>query len=308
MPVTVADHEAAPRAAMLRCVGIVVHPSRDIDAPLNRLRDWAEAHGVTVVQVAVPGQDRSVAEPGDAGDCDLLVSIGGDGTMLAAIRAAEPLRRPVLGVSCGSLGVLAAVAAVAVPEALDRFHRGDWTPRALPALTVTRPDGPDLTAFNDACVVRDGIGQVRVTSMVDEVLFTRLAGDGCIVSTPLGSTAYALAAGGPLMAPGTDAYLLMPLAPHGGWRQSLVVPAAAELALEISAGIGGARLEIDGQVLDRDPSMLRITLRQDVATLVSFPGQEPLFASLRRRGIIADSPRIVADAARHASGPRPTAG
>jgi NAD+ kinase len=310
MRVTVADREHAPRAATVRCVGIVVHPTRNIDGPLEGLRGWADAHGVSVVQVPVTGQSRSrsVAEPGDAGTCDLIVSIGGDGTMLAAIRAAEALRLPVLGVSCGSLGVLTAVAARAVPEALDRFDRGDWTPRVLPALTVTRPDGPDLTAFNDACVVRNGIGQVRVTSTVDGVLFTRLAGDGCIVSTPLGSTAYALAAGGPLMAPGTDAYLLMPLASHGGWRQPLVVPAAVELALEISAGIGGARLEIDGQVLEMDPSLLRITLRQDAATLVSFPGQEPLFASLRRRGIIADSPRIVADAARDAGGPRATAG
>ena len=152
---------------------------------------------------------------------------------------------------------------------------------------MARPGGPDLTAFNDACVVRNGIGQVRVTSTVDGVLFTRLAGDGCIVSTPLGSTAYALAAGGPLMAPGTDAYLLMPLASHGGWRQPLVIPAAAELALEISVGIGGARLEIDGQVLDTDPDTLRITLRQDVATLVSFPGRSR--SSLRCAGA-ASSP------------------
>ena len=305
---TVADREAAPRTATLRCVGVVVHPSRNIDGPLERLRGWADTHGVRVVQVPVAGQNRRVAEPGDAGNCDLIVSIGGDGTMLAAIRAAEAVRLPVLGVSCGSLGVLTAVAGATVPEALDRFYGGDWTPRVLPALTVARPGGPDLTAFNDACVVRNGIGQVRVTSTVDGVLFTRLAGDGCIVSTPLGSTAYALAAGGPLMAPGTDAYLLMPLASHGGWRQPLVIPAAAELALEISVGIGGARLEIDGQVLDTDPDTLRITLRQDVATLVSFPGQEPLFASLRRRGIIADSPRIVADVARDGGGPRATAG
>ncbi len=280
------------------CIGVVVHPSRNIDAPLNQLRDWADAHGTTVVQVAVAGQHRTVADPGDVGDCDLIVSIGGDGTMLAAIRAAEAARLPVLGVSCGSLGVLTAVSADATATALDRFRRGDWSPRGLPALDVTRAGAPALIAFNDVCVVRNGIGQVRVASTLDGVLFTRLAGDGCIVSTPLGSTAYALAAGGPLLAPGTEAFLLTPLPSHGGSRQPLVVPAGAELALEISTGVGGARLEIDGQVLDHDPTALGITLRQDVATLVSFPEQEPLFTSLRRRGIIADSPRIVADTAR----------
>jgi NAD+ kinase len=280
------------------CVGVVVHPSRNIDMPLGRLRGWADGHRVAVVQVAIPGQHRAVAEPGEVADCDPLVSIGGDGTMLAAIRAAVAVGLPVLGVSCGSLGVLTAVGADGLPAALDRFRAGDWTPRVLPALNVRRPDAPDLFAFNDVSVVRNGIGQVRVTSTLDGVLFTRLAGDGCIVSTPLGSTAYALAAGGPLLAPGTDAYLLTPLASHGGWRQPLVIPAGAELALESSAGIGGARLEIDGQVLDTDPGMLRIALRQNVATLVGFADQEPLFASLRRRGLIADSPRIVADAAR----------
>ncbi len=289
-----------PAGTSADCVGVVVHPSRNIDGPLNLLRGWADAHGVTVVQVAVPGQHRTVADPGDVGDCDLIVSIGGDGTMLAAIRAAEAVRLPVLGVSCGSLGVLTAVSADAVATALDRFRGDDWSPRVLPALSVTAPGAPALIAFNDACVVRNGIGQVRVTSTIDGVLFTRLAGDGCIVSTPLGSTAYALAAGGPLLAPGTEAYLLTPLPSHGGSRLPLVVPAGAELALEISTGVGGARLELDGQVLDQDPGMLRITLRQDVVTLVSFPEQEPLFDSLRRRGILADSPRIVADTQRHA--------
>ncbi len=278
-------------------VGVVVHPSRNIETPLTRLRSWADEHGVTIVQVAVPGQHRAVADTGDAAACDLIVSIGGDGTMLAAVRAAVAPSLPVLGVSCGSLGVLTAVAADTLPAALDRFQAGDWTPRMVPALTV-RCDGPELFALNDVSIVRNGIGQVRVTSRVDGVLFNRVAGDGCIVSTALGSSAYSLAAGGPLLAPGTDAYVLTPLPIHGGSRQALVVPAASELTLEVSAGIGGARLELDGQVETGDPHTLTIGLRPGVAMLVGFADQEPLFTSLRRRGIIADSPRIVADSAR----------
>src|SRR6478672_4799977 len=126
----------------LGCVGVVVHPSRNIDAPLRLLHAWAQEHGVSVVQVAVPGQHRAVAEPGDVAGCDLIVSIGGDGTMLAAIRAAVAADLPVLGVSCGSLGVLTTVAADTVQAALDRFVGEDWTPRVLPALALSRPDGP----------------------------------------------------------------------------------------------------------------------------------------------------------------------
>jgi NAD+ kinase len=282
------------------CIGVVVHPSRNIETPLGRLRDWAARHGVTVVQVAVPGLHRTVAEPGEVAGCDLIVSIGGDGTMLAAIRAAVAADLPVLGVSCGSLGVLTAVAADTLPAALDRLRSGDWTPRVLPALTVARADGPDLFALNDLSVVRNGIGQVRVSSRVDGVLFNRLAGDGCIVSTALGSSAYSLASGGPLLAPGVDAYVLTPLPTHGGSREALIVAAASQLVLEVSTGVGGARLELDGQVVGTDPHTLTIGLRPDVATLVAFADQEPLFTSLRRRGIIADSPRIVADATRGA--------
>jgi NAD+ kinase len=282
----------------VECVGVVVHPSRNIDAPLGRLRTWAEEGGITVRQVAVPGQHRVVADVGDAAECDLIVSIGGDGTMLAAIRAAVAVDLPVLGVTCGSLGVLTAVSADALPTALDRFRDGDWTPRVLPALSAAGGDRPDLFALNDITIVRNGIGQVRVTSHVDGTLFTHLAGDGCIVATALGSSAYSLAAGGPLLAPGLDAYLLTPLSTHGGWRQALVVPAGSELTLEVTTGIGGARLEIDGQLTDTDPRALAIRLSPGVATLVGFDDQEPLFTSLRRRGIIADSPRIVADGAR----------
>jgi NAD+ kinase len=285
----------------LDCVGVVVHPSRNIDIPLGRLRTWAGAHRVTVTQVAVPGQHRAVADPGEVGDCGLIVSIGGDGTMLAAIRAAVSVDLPVLGVTCGSLGVLTAVGAEALPASLDRFRDGDWVPRVLPALRVVRSDGPELFALNDVVIVRNGIGQVRVTSHVDGTLFARLAGDGCIVSTALGSSAYSLAAGGPLLAPGTDAYVLTPLSTHGGSRQALVVPAACELALDVAAGIGGARLEIDGQLAGKDPRDLAMRLRPGVATLVGFDDQEPLFTSLRRRGIIADSPRVVADATRRAA-------
>jgi NAD+ kinase len=268
---------------------------------LDRLRGWAQDRGVTVVQVPVAGQHRSVAEPGDLERCDLVVSIGGDGTMLAAIRAAVAADKPVLGVTCGSLGVLTSVTADELPAALERFRDGDWTPRLLPALTVARPDGPDLFAVNDVSVVRDGIGQIRVSSSVDDILFTRLAGDGCIVSTALGSSAYSLAAGGPLLTPDTDAYVLTPLATHGGSRQPLVIAAGSRLTLEIATGaaaaaaVGGARLEVDGQIVGAHPERLTIELRPGVATMVRFADSEPLFEALRRRQIITDSPRVIAD-------------
>jgi NAD+ kinase len=276
-------------------VGVVVHPARDVGPALGALREWAAGHGVNLVQVAVVGGHREVAEAGQASDCDLVVSIGGDGTTLAAIRAAAIVDRPVLGVACGSLGALTAIPASGLAHALDRFSRQEWLPRALPALEVVRDDGPSLFAINDVAIVRAGEGQLRTTVRVDGILFNRLAGDGCIVSTPIGSSAYALAAGGSLLAPGADAYLFTPLPTHGGVCPPLVVGAASELQLDPAAGHGGARLEVDGQVADTRVGRLSITFRPAVATLVSFADQEPLLTGLRRRQIITDSPRILAD-------------
>jgi NAD+ kinase len=293
--VSQASAQAAGPPDRVRRLGVVVHPVRVIDGPLRALTGWAERHGAEVVQIPVPGQEREVATPGSAADCDLIVSIGGDGTMLAALRAALAVGRPALGLACGSLGVLTGVEAGGLGDALERFSRREWTPWHLPALAISGGSAGDLLALNDMAVVRAGIGQVRVTMSVDGILFSRLAGDGCIVSTPLGSSAYAMAAGSALMTPGTDAYLLTPLPAHGGSRQPLVISAGSELRLEITPGIGGARLEVDGQAADTDPRDLSVRLRREVATLVTFSGQESLFASLRRRQIIVDSPRILAD-------------
>jgi NAD+ kinase len=285
---------AAPPQTIER-IGVVVHPSRVIDTPLGALSHWVDRNGVELVQIPVPGQDRRVAEAGEPTGCDLIVSIGGDGTMLAAIRAAAGAGRPALGVSCGSLGVLTTVDTSDLSDVLDRFGRGDWSPRRLPALSVSADGREEMFALNDVVVVRGGIGQIRVTTKVDGVLFNRLAGDGCIVSTPLGSSAYSLAAGSALLTPETEAFLITPLPTHGGSRQPLVVDARSRLELEIGCGIGGARLEIDGQRAGGSPESLSVGFRREVATLVSFPEQESLFTSLRRRRIIVDSPRLLAE-------------
>src|SRR5918992_5397076 len=85
-------------------IGLVVHPSRDIEDALATTRAWAEAHGVVLGQVPIPGQARRVAEPIDVASCELVLALGGDGTALAAMHAAAPASRPVLGVACGSIG------------------------------------------------------------------------------------------------------------------------------------------------------------------------------------------------------------
>jgi NAD+ kinase len=287
--------EPIPTATRPACIGMVVHPTRPLAAALSELREWAGERNVDLVQLpSFPGEQR-VAVEGSPGDCDLIVAIGGDGTTLAAIRAGIDAERPVLGIACGSLGVLTAVAVDDIIRALDRYSDGDWVPRPLPALDILRDVEDPLLAVNDLVIVRNGEGQVRVNAHVDGTLFARFSGDGCIVSTPLGSSAYALSAGGPLLAPDTQTFVLTPLTVHGGTCPPLVLAAGSRLTLDVKTGYGGARIELDGQVADNRVARLTIGLRPAVTTIVGFDDQEPFIAGLRRRGVIADSPRIVAE-------------
>jgi NAD+ kinase len=286
-------------------IGLAVHPRRELDNALATVRDWAERQNAEVVQIA--SLEREVAPPGDAADCDLAIALGGDGTTLAALHAAAPAGRPVLGVACGSLGALTSVTADKLDDALDRVATGDWTPRPLPALRAEADGAEPLHALNDLVLVRAGAGQVMVEVTVDDERFVGFGGDGIVAATPLGSTAYTLAAGGPMIAPGGNAIVLTPLSPHGGVCPPLVASDANEVAITLDPGNGGARVEVDGQisaVLDRlEAVTFTLRLEPGFATLVSLGEDESAIAGLRRRRILIDSPRMVVRDEREAAKP-----
>jgi NAD+ kinase len=294
------EEDEAGRPTRLERVGLVIHPTRNVDQPLREIEAWAKELGVEIGQVPFADEKLRMADEIAAEDCDLLLAVGGDGTTLSAIRSSATAGVPVLGVACGSLGVLTVVPAHDVGRALGRFSTGDWIERHLPAL-VLKPDGVDhVLAFNDIVAVREGEGQVRISARVDNVLFARFAGDGCIVSTPVGSSAYTMAAGGALLPFGLDAFILTALPAHGGFRPPLVIQEDSELELEVDPGYGGARLEVDGQLRDLPAHLLKIRLRSKAATAVGFDDQPPFLSQLRGRGVITDSPRILAEDARRA--------
>jgi NAD+ kinase len=278
-------------------IGLVVHPRRSLDRALQIVRDWAQSNGAEVVQVGTPGQKREVAPLGNAAECDLVIALGGDGTALAALRASAPAHRPVLGVACGSLGALTATTAERLDQALSRVAAGDWHPRRLPAIAADGADGT-LRAINDLVLIRGAAGQVTVEIVINGERYVRFAGDGLVAATPLGSTAYTLAAGGPMIAPGGNALVLTPLSPHGGVCPPLVAGPDARVQVTIDPGHGGARVELDGQVSDvlapLEPVTFSLRLEEGFASLVSLGEHEPLLAGLRRRGILVDSPRVLA--------------
>jgi NAD+ kinase len=146
--------------------------------------------------------------------------------------------------------------------------------------------------------VRAGAGQVMIEVVVDGERFIRFAGDGLIAGTPLGSTGYTLASGGPMLAPGATGSVLTPLSPHGGVCPPLVTAAETRVDVLLDSGNGGARVELDGQIHEqlapRQGATFELRLVPERATLVSLGEEEPLIAGLRRRRILLDSPRVLA--------------
>jgi NAD+ kinase len=233
-----------------------------------------------------------------------VTAIGGDGTTLKALHAAAASQTPVIGVAYGSLGVLTSVPATELLTALDRFAAGDWHPRRLPGLAVMTPDGQPAHAVNDVVLLRGGGTQLIVHVFVEDQLYCRLAGDGVIVATPLGSSAYSMAAGGSIVVEGTRAFVCTPLAMHGGCAPPIVVPTDRELRLEVVQGYGGFQLDIDGHRVKTATTSFTVRCVDDYVTMVAFSDRATDLEDLRQRGLIADSPRVVARTGQRAPLPR----
>ncbi len=274
-------------------VGVLVHPTRPVRDALEVLERWTQDRGLRLVQIPT-GEEPSVAPPGEVTSCDLITALGGDGTVLKALHVAGKTRTPVLGVAYGSLGVLTTVPENELRSGLDRFAAGEWLARHLPALELGAGEGRLAWAINDIVLARRGSTQLVVDVRVDQELYVRLAGDGIVVATPLGSSAYSMAGGGPLLAAGTNAFVCTPLAMHGGSAPPLVVPDDRELTIEIDPGHWGFDLEIDGFRVDTEAQRFTVSSRCSYSTLVVLDDSSSGLPWLRERGLISDSPRVVA--------------
>src|SRR5271170_3550273 len=274
-------------------IGLLVHPTRPVDDGVQVLQGWARERGLALVQIAT-GEQPLVAPPGEVTACDLITALGGDGTVLKAVHAAGETRTPVLGVAYGSLGVLTTVAENELRAGLDRFAAGEWLARQLPALELGAEEAQLAWAINDLVLARRGSTQLIVDMCVDGELYVRLAGDGIVVATALGSSAYSMAGGGPLLATGTNAFVCTPLAMHGGCAPPLVVPDDRQVTFEIHPGHGGFDLEIDGYRVDTEAQRFSVGSRHAYGTLVLLDDSSSGLPWLRERGLISDSPRVAA--------------
>ena len=209
---------------------------------------------------------------------DVIITLGGDGTMLRAARSLDDSDTPLLGINLGGLGYLTDVPLSELDNALDRLISGDYTPtpRAR-VLGVIKRDGEEVArykALNDIVVNMGPMPRaLHMEVRLDNVALGRFLGDGLIVSTPTGSTAYNLSAGGPIVHPGVSALVVNPICPHSLAIRPLLVPIEKTVELVLHDVGNGATLTADGQEampLQQGDRVIYCRAREPVY-LVKFP-------------------------------------
>jgi NAD+ kinase len=236
--------------------GLVLHPSRDATPEVEKLVDWARAHGKQLMARAadsarLPDDVLPVSEDELVDQVDALVSLGGDGTMLGALRLVARRPVPILGVNLGSRGFLVEIEPEELDAALDRLSAGDYTVEEHSAAVLT-DSGDESIAFNDVALGSvPGEGAVQASLTVMGRTSGRYRCDALVIATPLGSTAYSYAAGGPLVSPMLDAVIISPVAPISGISRAAVISAAEPIALALLEGSGEPALQVDGTITRR---------------------------------------------------------
>jgi NAD+ kinase len=287
--------------APVRRMALVLRPERDLREALEQIRDWAGATGATLVgtdgEARLPAEVERRPEESLAAGCDLVLALGGDGTMLGAMRLAALHGVPALGVNLGTLGYLTEVDAAHLGDALSTLERGNYTLEGRAALELVTPSGGSpLPAYNDIVVSRvPGHGQAALALSIDGELLVRYASDGVIAATPQGSTAYAFAAGGPLVSPRAQGMIVMPDAPHGLFNRAVVLADGERLGIEVLATSAPVSIELDGRLLaNAEPgAKLEIGAQPDAAGVVRV--QRGGFAERARRKLGITDPAGLAD-------------
>ncbi|WP_406081023.1 NAD(+)/NADH kinase [Micromonospora sp. NBC_00858] len=260
--------------------GLVVHPSKPVLDSVNIIKRFVHQYGGTLLvreaDAPLVGPDIEAVAAGAFVDrLDAVVSLGGDGTMLGAMRLVVGRDKPVLGVNYGKVGFLVEVSPAGLEAALDRLVVGDYTLEPHSCLEIiTNDDG--VTAFNDVVVTAsEPLVSMTVDLLVNGSRHGYYCGDAVIACTPTGSTAYNYAAGGPVISPSAPSIALTPVAPMTGISRSVVLGGKDGVELYNSSEDASLRITADGTPVGmlKPGDGLKLRLNEDAVNVVRFdPG------------------------------------
>jgi NAD+ kinase len=241
-----------------KTIGLIAHTRKQGAAELIRaVAEEFARHSLPVLMegdsARLVGQNSSYSVKDLAREADLLVVLGGDGTILRVVGELGDEIKPIFGINIGSLGFLTCAASSAYAEAVASIAAGkmEFSQRALLDVHLD-PVGPDtrrvLRCLNDAVFSRGEISRlIRLTVRVNREELTEFNADGLIVATPTGSTAYSLSAGGPILAPDSGSLVITPICPHTLTNRSIIVDDSAVIEVEATERDYPVFLTIDGR-------------------------------------------------------------
>jgi NAD+ kinase len=251
-------------------VGVVRTPDQACTRELGQLRTWAAAAGIGIAELGT----AAAIEPGDA---QAIVALGGDGTILTALRYAAPLGVPVLGVNFGHVGFLADVDRAGLPTALEAISGNGATVEERSAIHLTAP-GIDTLAANDIGLARRyGSGPARVALTLKGTPLASLVGDGLVFASPGGSTAHNLNAGGPVLSPLLRALVLRTLNARAPMPGALVLHEEEPVTVRNAPDGPPLVVEVDGRVAGEIPAGVEATVRVAAASARLLRTREPHF-------------------------------
>ena len=256
-----------------------------VAGPMTMLAQYLTKAGIDVIALpdaAATLEARAVQEAGIAAEADLIVAVGGDGTMLHAAALTGGGKVPLLGVNRGRLGFLADISPAEMLENLEQILDGNYSreTRLLLNAKITASDGSQrfAVALNDIVLQRRDTGRmVDVETRIAGRYVNTHAGDGLIVATPTGSTAYALSCGGPIIEPLLDAVVIVPICPHTLGDRPIVIPANLEIEVKLLPRHDTkAEVSVDGHSLGQlDPDdRLLISESANRIMLIHPPGYD----------------------------------
>lgn len=245
-------------ASAQKAVGIVSKPNKsEVAEIMPQLADWLRAHNYVFVvdpETGVYVGSAEVVSREDMGsrELDFIIVLGGDGTLLSAARAVAKAGIPILGVNLGALGFLTEVPLEELYSTLESFDRGacGLDVRSMVHCQVGRGGSiiASFDALNDVVVGKGTIARLNHCDVfIDKVFVSRYQADSLIVSTPTGSTAYSLAAGGPILMPNVESFVVTPVSAHSLTHRPLVVRDTSHIEIVVRTGDEEAYLSIDGQ-------------------------------------------------------------
>jgi NAD+ kinase len=248
----------SPSSSHSKLAAIISRPARsEVARTVPELLAWLHAHGYEVIVDPETakysnGEEEVSRSQMSSRPLDLVVVLGGDGTLLSAARATAPVDVPLLGVNLGSLGFLTDVPLSSLFSMLDSIAQGQAAVEQRSLMQCELLRGGEILGsylvFNDAVVNKTALARLNNYDLfVDKAFVSSYRADGMIVATPTGSTAYSLSAGGPVLMPTVNAFVITPVAPHSLTHRPLVVPDSVVVELLLRSDEEVAYLSLDGQ-------------------------------------------------------------